>query len=48
MPFSSNINESIFDLLLNYRKLAQYVIDYFNNEMKISLLLIDYIRTYTC
>ena len=35
-------------MLLKYRKFAQYyVIDYFNKEMEISLLLIDYIRTYT-
>ena len=47
MPFSSIINESIFELLLNYRNLAHYyVIDYFNKEMKISLSLIDdYIRS---
>ena len=49
MPFSSIINKSLLELLLSNRKFAQYyVIDYFNNEMKLSLLLIDYIRiTYT-
>ena len=49
MPFSSIINKNIFELLLNYGKLAHYyVIDYLNKEMKISLSFIDFILTYTC
>ena len=48
MPFSPIINKCVFELLMNYRRLAQYyVIDYFNKAMKISLSFIDYISTYT-
>ena len=48
MPFDPIRHKCVFELLLNFKRLAQYyVIDYFNKEMKISLSFIDYISTYT-